>query len=264
VFVVIAAIAVVGCSPSAQEELADTGETGGEEMEQPSGEMISFASGDETVSGYLAAPSGEPRAIVVVVQEWWGLNDWIKSVADRFAARGYLAIAPDLYRGHVATEAEEAHELARGLPEDRAVGDLLAATAYARSQAGAEGLRVGVVGFCMGGRLSLVSSLDDGPFEATVVCYGRPVTDTERLRTLRGPVLGIYGADDKGIGPEQVEALEKGLDEAGKQYQIYMLENAGHAFMNSDRANSYAPEASEIAWGHIDVFLEETLGEAAP
>lgn len=249
--------AAQGCSPSTQE-------SGGEEPmaegnESFSGQMVSFPSGQDTISAYLARPASEPEAIVVVIHEWWGLNDWVKEVADRLAGEGHLAIAPDLYRGQVATEAEEAHELSRGLPEERAVGDVRAAAAHVRAMSGLGGLRVGVIGFCMGGRLSLISSLDDSPFAATVVCYGRPETSVDRLATLRGPVLGIYGADDKGIGPEQVDALDRALEAAGKQHEILVMDHAGHAFLNSDRPNSYAPEAATEAWKEIDAFLSRNL-----
>lgn len=246
-----------GCSPSNQEGGGE--ETVADRNESFPGEMISFPSGTDTVSAYLARPAAEPEAIVVVIHEWWGLNDWVKKVADRLAGEGYLAIAPDLYRGQVATEAEEAHELSRGLPEERAVGDVRSAAAHVRAMAGMGDLRVGVIGFCMGGRLSLLSSLDGSPFEATVVCYGRPETSVDRLATLQGPVLGIYGADDKGIGPEQVEALDEALEAAGKQHEILVLDHAGHAFMNSDRPSSFAPEATAAAWKEIDAFLDGNL-----
>jgi carboxymethylenebutenolidase len=122
----------------------------------PMGETVSYPSGDETVGGYLVLPKGTgPHPALVVIQEWWGLNDWVKEQADKFAAEGYLALAVDLYRGKVATSADEAHELMRAMPQDRAVRDLKAAFAYLASRKDVNKNRIGSVGWCMGGGLSL-------------------------------------------------------------------------------------------------------------
>jgi carboxymethylenebutenolidase len=226
------------------------------------GTMITIPSGREKIQAYLATPgvgASKGGPAVVVVQEWWGLDSWVKSAADRLAAMGYVAIAPDLYRGQVATEPQLAHELMRGLPDTRAVRDLRAASTWARSGPGGRAKRVGVVGFCMGGRLALLAALNRGPFDATVVAYGSPETNPVHLRTLRGPVLGIFGGADRGIGRDQTDALEAGLEKAGKEGRVLVYDGAPHAFMNDQRPAQHHPEATRKAWKEIEEFLEDPL-----
>lgn len=249
------ALAVCGLAACAN---ADREKNGSPATTSRAGSMVRIASGTDTVAAYLARPAAPPTAAVVVIQEWWGLNDWVKKVADRLAAQGYLAIAPDLYRGQVATDADLAHELMRGLPDERAVRDLRAASDFVRGLPEMRGLKVGVIGFCMGGRLSLLASLDNGPFDATVVAYGSPVTDAARLKTVRGPVLGIFGGTDRGIGPEQTGGLEKGLRDAGKNGEVIVYPNAGHAFLN-DTGSNFRADAAKQAWERIDDFLARSL-----
>ena len=254
----LVALVPMGCGSSSETETASHTE----ETEIPagaSGAMVRVTSGEEEIDAYLSRPAGEPVAVVVVIQEWWGLNDWVKGVADRFADRGYLAIAPDLYRGQVATDPEYAHELMRGLPQERAVQDIRSAAAYANTELGDASVSTGVVGFCMGGSLSLASSIEDGPFDATIICYGRPITDSAQLGTIPGPVLGIFGGADRGIGEEQVTAFESALAEAGKTHTVHTYDGAGHAFMNDTR-ESFDAEASGEAWKQIETFFEENLG----
>ena len=229
------------------------------------GTLVSLKSGDETIEAYLATPAtpanGMSSPALVLVHEWYGLSDWVKSVADRYAAQGYVVIAPDLYRGKLAgpTDAEMAHELMRGLPDARAVRDLRAAASYLRSRHDLKPGRMAVVGFCMGGRLSLLSSLDRGPFDATVVCYGSPETDVARLRTLRGPVLGIYGEKDRGIGPDQTGPFEMALKKTGHLAAVHVYPGVGHAFLR-DAGSPEGEEQAKLAWAEIDAFLATSVG----
>ena len=226
------------------------------------GTMVTIPSGAEKIQAYVAQPAGKARAgrpAVVVIQEWWGLTDWVKSAADRLAAQGYVAIAPDLYRGKVATDAELAHELMRGLPDTRAIGDARAASAYVRSSGGGGAKKVGIIGFCMGGRIALLAALDKGPFDATVVCYGSPETNPKRLKTLRGPVLGIYGDADRGIGRDQTDALEVGLYRAKKPGQVIVYPGAQHGFLNESRPAQHDPASSLLAWAEIREFFATSL-----
>ena len=226
------------------------------------GTMTGITSGTETIQAYVALPAGGARKggpAVVVVQEWWGLTDWVKSVADRLAKQGYVAIAPDLYRGQVATDPELAHELMRGLPDARALRDIRAAAGHVRAAGGGGAKRVGVIGFCMGGRLALLAALDRGPFDATVVCYGSPETDPARLRTLRGPVLGIYGGADRGLGKDQTDALKAGLARAKKKGEVFVYPGAQHDFLNDTRPGQYDPASSLVAWQEIEEFLAANL-----
>jgi len=228
------------------------------------GSMIELVSGTEKIQAYVAKPEGaaakKNAPAIVVIQEWWGLNDWVKATADRMAGMGYVAIAPDLYRGQVATDAQLAHELMRGLPDERAIRDVRAAAAWLKSDAGGGAKKIGVIGFCMGGRLSLLSSLDKGPFDATVLCYGSPETNPDRLKTLRGPVLGIFGGADRGIGPEQAAALEAGLKKAGRKGRVISYPGAGHAFLN-DTGTQYDAGSAEKAWGEVRSFFASSLGK---
>ena len=224
------------------------------------GKLVDVKSGSETIQAYLALPAtpakGNPA--IVVVQEWWGLTDWVKSIADRLAAQGYVAIAPDLYRGKVATDPELAHELMRGLPDERALRDNHAAAAYLKGRKDLAPQKTGMIGFCMGGRLALLSSLDKGPFVATVVCYGSPETNPDRLKTLRGPVLGIYGADDRGIGPDQTGPFQMSLKKVGRLGGVFTYPGVGHAFLR-DPGSEAGKEQVTKAWVEIDKFLAASL-----
>ncbi len=201
----------------------------------------------------------EPVPAVVVVHEWWGLNAQIRAVAMRLAALGYVAIVPDLYRGKVADDPEMAHTLARGLPDERALADLDAATAWlvGSGRVGKNG--VGILGFCLGGRFAELAALQSKRIAACVMFYGQPETNPKKLGPLRAPLLAHFGAEDQGIGADQVEALKAGLAKAGKKRtEVYVYAGAGHAFMNETRP-SYRPDAAKLAWDRTTAFLEESL-----
>ncbi len=221
---------------------------------------VSYTSGHDTVNAYLALPAGKgPFPGLVMVHEWWGLTDWIKDNARMFAGKGYAVLAIDLYRGSVAKDAEAAHELMRGLPEDRAARDLVAAVRYLRSRPDVEKDKVGSIGWCMGGGYSLETALHVPDLSACVICYGRLVTDTSRVKSIPCPILGIFGADDLGIPPKDVHAfasLAKGL---GKSVEVKIYSGAGHAFMNPTNTTGYRKESSADAWSRIENFLKKTL-----
>jgi carboxymethylenebutenolidase len=225
--------------------------------------MISFEAAGETVKAYLARAAGEgPRPGVVVIHEWWGLNDQIRGVADRFARIGHDAIAPDLYRGKVAIDRGHAHDLSRGLGETRAVGIIEAAIAHLRSLDRGARRPVATVGFCMGGRLSLAAALRGADVQATVMFYGSVETDPEALAAIRAPVLGIFGADDRGIPVDEVRKFEATLKETGKTATIIVYPGVGHAFFN-ERGPSHHPEMATDAWHRMRDFLTLHL-RAAP
>jgi len=223
------------------------------------GAMVDVKSGSETIQAYVATPAAPTKGApaIVVVQEWWGLTDWVKGVADRFAAQGYVAIAPDLYRGKLATEPELAHELMRGLPDARARQDIRAAGDFAEDKLDAK--RVGVIGFCVGGRLAQLAALDKGEFDAVVMAYGSPESAPERLKTLKGPLLGVFGADDRGIGPDQTGPLQVALAKYGKPgSSVHVYPGVGHAFLR-DAGSPAGEEQAKLAWGEIDAFLAKHL-----
>jgi carboxymethylenebutenolidase len=224
------------------------------------GKMIQIPAGDDKIGAYLVEPvGGTALGNLVVVHEWWGLNDWVKRTADRFAAQGFRVLAPDLYRGKVATTEEQAHELSRGLPDDRAITDIQAAANYLRPPSSGPRLRKnGVIGFCMGGGFALKASLENTPFDATVVCYGAPVLSPTRLQHLRGPLLGIYGKEDQGITPDDVKKLEAMGHAAGRNVRTMEFDGVGHAFLNDTRAD-YKGDIAGQAWSQIDAFLANNV-----
>jgi carboxymethylenebutenolidase len=227
--------------------------------------MITFKSGDVEVSGFLAEPEGPgPYPAIVVIQEWWGLTDWIKDNAKRLAGLGYVTLAPDLYHGKVAQTPQAATQLMKGLPRDRAVRDLKAAVSTLTEKANVKKDKIGSVGWCMGGGYSLDLALNDTEIKACVVCYGRPVTDAAKLKPLQATVLGIFGEEDRGIPPSTVQKFESALKEAGKKIAAMKLYPAGHGFMrpgNPGQANPvYNEEAAKDAWKQIEAFFGKQLG----
>jgi carboxymethylenebutenolidase len=222
------------------------------------GSMVDVKSGNETIKAYLATPAtpvkGAPA--IVVVQEWWGLTDWVKGVADRFAAQGYVAIAPDLYRGKVATTPELAHELSRGVPQERAIRDVRASSTYLDQRQDLDPKKTAVIGFCMGGGWAQRAALDKGPFDAAVMCYGSPESSPEKLKTLKGPLLGIFAGDDQGIGPDQTGPLQVALAKYGKPGSaVHVYPGVGHAFLR-EKADT---DQGKQAWAEIDAFMAKQL-----
>jgi carboxymethylenebutenolidase len=195
---------------------------------------------------------------IIVVHEWWGLNGQIRSVARRLAQEGYVAIVPDLYHGQVAGDPEYAHELSRGLDEEKALGDLDAALGWLRTQSRVDRRRIGVVGFCMGGRLSELMALHSPDLAAAVMFYGRPESDAGKLAALKAPLQGHFGGEDRGIGPDQVAALRAALAKAGRTGDIYVYAGAGHAFMHEGRS-SYHADAARLAWTRTLQFFQKYL-----
>lgn len=221
---------------------------------------ITLGTGDAKFNCYVARPAGDKSAPgLVLIHEWWGLNDWIKKQADRYAALGYVAIAPDLYHGEVAKDAEHAHELMRGLADERAVADMKAAYAHLVKMKQTGGKPIGVMGWCMGGGLALKLAIAEPRVACTVICYGKPVTDVDQLKKIKGPLLGIWGATDRGI---EVEPFKKALDEAGAKHTHHIYPSAGHAFLNETNKRGYNKEQAEKAWIEIDGFLASALSQS--
>src|SRR6204780_38421 len=165
----------------------------------PKTQTVEFPSGKETIGGFLAVPN-KPGIYpgIIVVHEWWGLNDWVKEQTEKLAAQGYVALAVDLYRGKVASDPSEAHELMRGLPQDRAVRDMQAAYDYLSARKDVNG-RIASIGWCMGGGYSLQLAIHQPHLAACVVNYGALPTDPNDLQQIAAPILGNFGAQDHGI-----------------------------------------------------------------
>jgi carboxymethylenebutenolidase len=226
---------------------------------------VKIRSGDEEIAGYLAQPEGKgPFPAVVVIQEWWGLNDWIKDNAKRLAQKGFVALAPDLYRGKVATEMKTASSLAKGLPADRALRDLKASMQFLASRPNVDKERIGSIGWCMGGGYSLQLALADPQVKACVICYGRVINDPEKLKSLKAKVIGIFGVEDKGIPAAGVREFETTLKKVGGKTEAFHIFNgAGHGFMRPGTDAlpnaAYRQTQAREAWEIIEGFLVRNL-----
>jgi carboxymethylenebutenolidase len=218
------------------------------------GKMIDFPSNGHSASGYLAAaPKGGPG--LVVIQEWWGLNDNIKQIADSFAEAGFWALAPDLYHGEVTAAPDEARRLAMQLNLNQAAKDMSGAVDAVRIHSG--GL-VGAVGYCLGGGLALaLAALRPDAVAAVAPYYGIPRMAQLDWPGMKAAVQGHYGEQDTGIPLEEVHKLELALKTAGKEVHIHLYP-AGHAFANSGGRN-YHPESALLAWERTVAFFREKL-----
>ena len=224
------------------------------------GKPVSYKSGDETVSGILYTPAGSgPFPALIVIHEWWGLNDWVKEQAGKLAGQGYVALAVDLYRGKVADNPDTAHQLMRGVPEDRAVRDLRAAYDFLGSQSNVKKDRIGSIGWCMGGGYSLDAALAEPRLAATVINYGHLATETSELKKINAPILGLFGGQDQGIPPEDVKKFQKAMEQLGKKVEIKIYPDAGHAFENPNNKSGYRPEDAADAWRLTVEFLAANL-----
>jgi carboxymethylenebutenolidase len=223
-------------------------------------EMVSYKSGNETVSGYLALPEGAGKhPAIIVIHEFWGLNDWVKEQAQKYAAQDYVALAVDLYRGQVAKTPDEAHILMRGLPDDRALRDLEAAFAYLASRPDVDAGKIASIGWCMGGGWSIKLAEDQPKLAAFVVNYGALPTDPVIIAKIKAPMLGNFGAEDKGIPPESVKAFEAAIKAAGKNPDIKIYDGAGHAFQNPNNKDGYRAEATADSEKRITAFFQKYL-----
>jgi carboxymethylenebutenolidase len=221
---------------------------------------VSYRSGDETVQGILYTPPGNgPFPALIVIHEWWGLNDWVKEQASKLSDQGYVALAIDLYRGKVGTTPEEAHEIMRGVPEDRAKRDLDAAFAFLASQPNVKKNRIGAIGWCMGGGYSLDVALQQPTLAADVINYGHLATDREALKKINAPILGLFGAQDRGITPDDVHKFAETLDHLGKTVDVKIYDDAGHAFQNPNNKDGYRPADAADAWNRTVDFLAANL-----
>jgi len=224
------------------------------------GKLVSYKSGDETLQGMLYTPAGQrPFPGLVVVHEYWGLNDWVKEQASKLADQGYVTLAVDLYRGKVATTPDEAHQIMRGVPEDRAKRDLHAAVEFLKSQSNVRKDRIGAIGWCMGGGYALDVALQEPDLAALVINYGHLATDPEALKKISSPILGIFGGQDRGITPDDVHKFEQQLKQLGKKIEIKIYDDAGHAFENPNNKEGYRAADAAEAWKRTVDFLAMTL-----
>jgi carboxymethylenebutenolidase len=227
--------------------------------------MITFKQNSTQVTGYLAIPAGEgTHPGVVVIQEWWGLNDWMKQQTDSLAKKGYVAFAPDLYKGKVAYDQETAHQLINGLDEDEALTTLRAAADFLRSRNDVRAQAIGVIGWCAGGGLAIRLAAADPGIRACVMYYGTPLTNEASIKAVQASVLGNFGAEDKGPTAEQVKTFEAAMKKAGKKVDFKIYPGAGHAFANVNNPwGGYREAAAKDAWDRTVKFFQKELKQAS-
>jgi carboxymethylenebutenolidase len=224
------------------------------------GEMVTVTgSNGARVEGYLTAPEGDGRRpAVVVIQEWWGLVDHIKDVADRFAREGFLALAPDLYHGKSTAEPDEANKLMMDMRREDAARDLDAVIDYLAAHPRSNG-KVGTIGFCLGGGLSLMAACRNAKIGACVDFYGVLPAGQPDCDQLRAPVLGIFGAADPWMPPDGVRALEESLRASGKQIETVIYPERDHAFFNDTNDSGYHSADAADAWRRTIAFFNQHL-----
>lgn len=224
------------------------------------GKMVEFPTNGHMTQGYLATPAAGKGPGVLVIQEWWGLDDWVKDQARALAKEGYVALAPDLYRGKVTSDPTVAHQLMSGLPPDQAMRDLKGAYVYLQSRPDVNKDRIGAIGWCMGGRYALALATEEPGLDAAVAYYGAPPTDEAAIAHIQAPVLGNFGAEDKGPSPEQVKAFAEVMKKAGKSADLKVYDGAGHAFANVNNPwKGYREEQAKDAWARTTAFFAKHL-----
>ncbi len=220
---------------------------------------VSLESKDGTeIHGELAEPTGSDKApALVLIQEYWGINDHIRTLADRLAKEGFLVIAPDLYHGKLAKDAAEAGALMTALDTLGAVKEIGATADYLKAHARGNG-KVGVIGFCMGGALALAAACHLGGLSAIAAFYGLPPAEKVDYAKVSAPILMHVGAKDDWVTPERAKAVKTQIDAAGKSMTLEIYE-AGHAFVNDTRPEAYDEKSATLAWKRSIDFLKKNV-----
>ncbi|MBD2088461.1 dienelactone hydrolase family protein [Microcoleus sp. FACHB-1515] len=215
--------------------------------------------GTEQEIGYLALPPAGTGRGLLVLQEWWGLVPHIRDVSDRFAAAGFVALAPDLFHGEQTTSPDEAQRLFMALNIEQTARDLETAAQFLLDHEAVTGDKIGVVGFCMGGQLALLAATLSDRYGAVIDFYGIHPKVQPNFSRLSAPVLGLFAAEDNFVPPAAVEQLEATVKGAGGSIASHTYPNAGHAFFNDTRPDAYQPEAATDAWQRSIDFLNQHL-----
>ena len=221
---------------------------------------VSFQSGKETVHALLYRPAGKgPFPAIVVIHEWWGLTPWVKQQAKMFAEHGYVTLAVDLYRGHVTTDPETAHELMRALTQDRGVGYLTSGVAYLKTVKGVEPDRIGAVGWCLGGSFAMQLAIAEPSLRAVAINYGALDADPAQLKKIHAAILGNFGAHDQGITPQDVHDFAAEMKKLGHPVNVKVYPDAGHAFQNPDNKKGYRAADTQNADQRMVAFFAKHL-----
>jgi carboxymethylenebutenolidase len=221
-------------------------------------EQITFKTNGTSTAGYLARPKGRGPG-VIVIQEWWGLVPHIENICDRFAEAGFVALAPDLYHGRSAKSPDEAGKMMMAMRVDEAERDLAGAIDHLAAQSEVSSKKVGTVGFCMGGALSLFAASKNPEVGACVVFYGGHPNIKPDLAALQAPVLGFYAGKDGFVTPQVVKTLDGELTRLGKRHEFHTYPDADHAFFNDHRPEVYDAGASADAWAKTLAFFRREL-----
>lgn len=226
-------------------------------MAELKGAIVEFPANGRKARGYLSKPEKGSGPGVLVIQEWWGLVEHIKSIADRFAASGYVALAPDLYHGEATKSPDEAGKLMMALEIDKTEKDLRGASAFLLSQS--SGKKLGVVGFCMGGQLALFAASKNADIGACVDFYGIHPNVKPMYSNIKAPVLGLFAEKDAYVTPASVKKLEQDLEQAGVATDFTVYPGVDHGFFNDTRNEVHDVAASADAWRRVQAFFAKNL-----
>jgi len=224
-----------------------------------SGQEIEIESEDGSFAAYLATPPTGRGPGLVVLQEWWGLVPQIRDVCDRLARAGFVALAPDLYRGESTTDPDEAGRLMMALEIDRAGRDLGCAVEALRRQPATDGAKVGCIGFCMGGKLALHAACLNPAIGAVVDCYGVHPNVSLDLAACQAKILGVFAENDEFISSADVQLLNDALEKAGVDAKLLTYLGVQHAFLNDARPDVFDADTAAEAWRDIQTFLDAEL-----
>jgi carboxymethylenebutenolidase len=221
---------------------------------------IEFPISAGSAAGYLAVPDGEHGPGVIVLQEWWGLDEHIRSICDRFAAEGFYALAPDLYGGETTGQPSEAQQKMMALSMAEVEQEMCGAADYLASQPGCEGPGVGAVGFCLGGGLAVWAAATCPNIVAAVSYYYVMPHGKPDFSAIKGPVLGHFGTEDEFVPVEAAKELEAEMRDAGVDVTFDFYEGGGHAFFNdTNRLGTYDPDKTQTSWERTVGFLRPAL-----
>ena len=224
---------------------------------------VTFPAEGAALAAFLARPADpKPKPAVIIIHEWWGLNDHIKDIAQRFAREGFVALAVDLYSrlaNAVTKDPTEAAKLMESLKSQQALKDINAAVRYLKQQPFVDGWKLGTIGFCMGGTFALLLAAHNSDIKASVPFYGQ-IPPTDSLKYLLCPILYIYGEQDGWIQKADVQRLRQGLIQLGRPGEVRTYPGCPHAFFNDTRADAYRPKEAQDAWQRTLAFLRAHLG----
>jgi len=222
--------------------------------------MVTFECDTGIVNGFLARPRDPSRhPAIIAIHEWWGLTPWVKSQAINLAWNGYVVLAVDLYHGKVTSIAAQARKLKRAVSPDLAIGEMKAAFDYLACRADVDPKHIGSLGWSLGGGFALQLAIHEPRLAACVVNYGALPTKRADIEKLDAPMLGIFGALDRGVPRNKVRAFEKRMNAAKKLVEITIYDGAGHAFENPANLRAYRPKAAADAWLRTLTFLAQSL-----